>query len=110
MAGLAIDIARQTLENNNFRKTLFKGDNFRIEIMTLEKAQEIKLDANSIFDRFLRFEIGEGIVTIDNNEIYVEEGSGVLIPKTNGFMISNIGNLALKFSMIYTRPDLNIVN
>ncbi len=110
MAGLAIDIARQTLENNNFRKILFKGENFRIEIMTLEIGQEINLDANSIFDKFLRFEIGEGIVKIDNNQIYVEEGSGVLIPKNNSFVVNNIGNMPLKFSLIYTRPELNVVN
>ena len=110
MAGLAIDIARQTLENNNFRKILFKGENFRIEIMTLEIGQEINLDANSIFDKFLRFEIGEGIVKIDNNQIYVEEGSGVLILKNNSFVVNNIGNMPLKFSLIYTRPELNVVN
>ncbi|MBN8647223.1 MAG: hypothetical protein J0L55_04645 [Caulobacterales bacterium] len=110
MGGLAIDIARQTLENNNFRKILFKGQNLRIEIMTLEKGQEVCLEANSIFDKFLRFELGEGIVKIGAIEIYVEEGSGVLIPKNNSYIVNNIGNMALKFSKIYTRPDLNVVN
>lgn len=100
MAGLVLDIARQTMENCTLRKVLYAADNISINLMTIEAGQEITSFKDDSFDRFLRVEAGEGIINLPTGTHYVEVGSAVLIPRNMECDIKNIANAPLKLSFI----------
>ncbi|MCX6758132.1 MAG: cupin domain-containing protein, partial [Candidatus Nealsonbacteria bacterium] len=80
MKGFNINIEKETVENNNFRKVLYTSKHSQLVLMSLKPGEEIGMEVHSDNDQFFRFEIGEGKVVIDGNEYVVKDGSAIVVP------------------------------
>jgi mannose-6-phosphate isomerase-like protein (cupin superfamily) len=65
MKGFKANIEKDTLSNSDFRRVLYTGKNSQLVLMNLRPGEEIGEEVHKTIDQFLRFEKGEGIVSID---------------------------------------------
>ena len=80
MKGFCINIEKDTLENENFRKVLYTGKNSQLVLMSLKPKEEIGMEVHEENDQFFRFEKGEGKCIIDGNEYELKDGVAIVIP------------------------------
>ncbi|MGW8185338.1 MAG: cupin domain-containing protein [Candidatus Moraniibacteriota bacterium] len=78
--GFCINIEKETLENENFRKVLYTGKNSQLVLMSLKPKEEIGMEVHEENDQFFRFEKGEGKCIIDGNEYELKDGVAIVIP------------------------------
>jgi mannose-6-phosphate isomerase-like protein (cupin superfamily) len=103
MKGYAINIEKETLENENYRKVLYTAKHSQLVLMSLKPKEEIGMEVHSDNDQFFRFEKGQGKVIIDGNEYNVSDGSAVVVPAGSQHNVINIsGNEPLKLYTIYS--------
>lgn len=101
--GFVADIEKQTIDNTEYRKVLYTGDNSQLVVMSLKPQEEIGIEIHDV-DQFFRFEKGKGEVTV-NTEVYqVSDGSSVIVPANASHNIKNVGDEDLKFYTIYSPP------
>lgn len=103
--GYSKDIAKQTLDNNNFRKVLYTGEHLQLVVMSLKPGEEIGEEVHEDRDQFFRFEQGEGEVHIDGKKNKVEDDFGVIVPAGAKHNVVNTGEEELKFYTIYGPPE-----
>lgn len=101
--GFHTNIEKDTLQNKNFRKVLYTGENIQLVLMTLKPGEDIGMETHDV-DQFFRFEKGEGEVIINNNKYQVEDGSGVIVPAEAKHNIINTGNIPLFMYTLYAPP------
>ncbi|MCX8015949.1 MAG: cupin domain-containing protein [Patescibacteria group bacterium] len=105
MKGFYINIEKETLENNNFRKVLYTGRNSQLVLMSLKPKEEIGMEIHTDNDQFFRFEKGEGRVIIDGNEYLVKDGDAIVVPAGAEHNVINISETEeLKLYTIYSPP------
>lgn len=105
MKGFYINIEKETLENNNFRKVLYTGKNSQLVLMSLKPKEEIGMEIHPDNDQFFRFEKGEGRVIIDGNEYLVKDGDAIVVPAGAEHNVINISETEeLKLYTIYSPP------
>ena len=80
MKGCVINIEKDTLENNNFRKVLYTGKHSQLVLMSLAPKEEIGMEVHEDNDQFFRFEKGQGKCIIDGNEYELKDGMAVVVP------------------------------
>lgn len=80
MKGFSINIEKETLENENFRKVLYTSKHSQLVLMSLAPNEDIGMEVHNENDQFFRFEKGQGKVVIDGNEYLVEDGTAVVVP------------------------------
>jgi len=103
--GYSINIEKDTLENNNFRKVLYSGLHLQLVLMSLKAGEEIGEEIHQDNDQFFRFESGVGKCVIDGNEYNVKNGDVIVIPAGAKHNIINADNTtALKMYTIYAPP------
>jgi mannose-6-phosphate isomerase-like protein (cupin superfamily) len=103
MKGYAINIEKETLENENYRKVLYTAKHSQLVLMSLKPKEEIGMEVHPDNDQFFRFEKGQGKVIIDGNEYNVSDGSAVVVPAGSQHNVINIsGNEPLKLYTIYS--------
>ena len=78
--GYHTTIETLTVENTDFRKVLYTGEQSQLVLMSLLPGEEIGLETHSENDQFFRFEGGTGKVFINGNEYIVVDGDAVIIP------------------------------
>lgn len=105
MKGYFVNIEKETLENNNFRKVLYTGKNSQLVLMSLKPREEIGMEVHPDNDQFFRFEKGEGKVIIDGNEYQVKDGDAIVVPAGAQHNVINISETEeLKLYTIYSPP------
>lgn len=105
MKGFWTNIEEQTLQNNNFRQVLYTGKHTQLVLMTIQPGEEIGEEIHAENDQFFRFEEGEGLVIIDDNQYVVGDGSAIIVPagaKHN--VINTSATQALKLYTLYSPP------
>jgi mannose-6-phosphate isomerase-like protein (cupin superfamily) len=103
MKGYIINIEKETLENENFRKVLYTGHHSQLVLMSLKPQEEIGMEVHPDNDQFFRFESGEGKVIIDGNEYEVRDGFAVVVPSGAHHNVINISTTEpLKLYTIYS--------
>ena len=80
MKGFVINIEKDTLKNNNFRKVLYTSKHSQLVLMSLRPNEEIGMETHSENDQFFRFEKGRGKCIIDGNEYDISDGFAVVVP------------------------------
>lgn len=80
MKGFNINIEKETLENNNFRKVLYTAKHCQLVLMSLKPNEEIGMEVHTDNDQFFRFEKGQGKCIIDGNEYALGDGSVIIVP------------------------------
>ena len=105
MNGYIINIEKETLENDNFRKVLYTGKNSQLVLMSLKPSEEIGMEVHTL-DQFIRVEKGKGKAVLDGVEHALEDGSAVVIPAGTNHNIINIDvDDELKLYTIYSPPE-----
>lgn len=106
-----INIEKATVENNNYRTTLWTGDKLQVTVMTIQPGDDIGLEQHNGIDQFIRIESGQGICkmgpTKDNldftQEVY--EDDAIFVPANAWHNVINDSNEPLKLYTVYAGPD-----
>lgn len=103
MKGYVINIEKETLKNENFRKVLYTSKHSQLVLMNLRSNEEIGMEVHPDNDQFFRFEKGQGKCVIDGNEYEVKDGTAVVVPAGSQHNIINISESEeLKLYTIYS--------
>ena len=103
MKGFHVNIEKETLENNNYRKVLYTSKHSQLVLMNLKPKEEIGMEVHPDNDQFFRFEKGEGKCVIDGNEYEVGDGVAVVVPAGARHNIINTSiHSELKLYTIYS--------
>ncbi|SEQ04655.1 Mannose-6-phosphate isomerase, cupin superfamily [Ignavigranum ruoffiae] len=106
-----IDIEKATLDNDNYRTTLWTGEKLQLTVMTIQPGDDIGLEVHHGIDQFLRIEEGKGLCQMgpskDNLDVEVEVGddSGIFVPADMWHNVTNKSDKPLKLYTIYASPD-----
>jgi len=101
--GFHTNIEEATLDNENFRRVLYTGENLQLVLMTLQPEENIGMETHDV-DQFFRFEEGNGQCIINGNEYDVADGDSIIIPANLEHDIINTGDKLLKMYTIYSPP------
>ncbi len=105
MAGYIINIEKETKENELYRRVLFTANYSQLVLMNLKPGEEIGEEIHGL-DQFLRFEEGEGKVTLDGVENSVSDGFAVVVPAGTRHNVVNAStDKPLKIYTIYSPPN-----
>ena len=95
MNGYFGNIEKETLANEFFRKVLYTDAKSQLVVMSLLPGEEIGSEVHAHLDQFLRFESGEGNVTLGEKTL----PAGVV------HNVINTSSVPLKLYTIYTPPE-----
>ena len=105
MQGFNQNIEDLTKENKDFRRVLYTGKNTQLVLMSIAPGSEIGREVHEENDQFFRFEAGQGIVTIDDNEYTVADGSAVIVPAGAWHNVINTSDAeSLQLYTLYSPP------
>lgn len=103
MKGFHINIEKETLENDNYRKVLYTSKHSQLVLMSLRPNEEIGMEAHPDNDQFFRFEKGQGKCVIDGNEYELSDGVAVVVPAgAQHNIINTSSDSELKLYTIYS--------
>ncbi len=105
MKGYIINIEKESLENENFRKVLYTAQNSQLVIMSLKPLEEIGEEMHDL-DQFLRVESGIGKAILDGVEHEIMDGSAVVVPAGTRHNIINTSDADyMKLYTVYSPPE-----
>lgn len=105
MKGFHSNIEKETVENSNFRKVLYTGENSQLVLMSIKPNEDIGMEVHPDNDQFFRFEQGQGKCIIDGNEYAVEDGSAIVVPAGAEHNVINVSETEdLRLYTIYSPP------
>lgn len=105
------NIEGMTLENDNFRTTIWTGDKLQVTLMTIQPGDDIGLEIHHGIDQFLRIEQGQGLCQMGpseddlNFEREVKADDIIIVPADTWHNVTNKGDEPLKLYSIYAGPD-----
>lgn len=103
---LVLNIEKETLENNFFRKVLLTTNHQQLVVMSLNPSEDIGMEAHENLDQFIKIEQGEGVAILNGVETKFSSGFSVTIPAgTNHNIINTSAQNPLKIYTIYSPPN-----
>lgn len=107
---LIVNIEEATLENTNYRTTLWTGAKLQVTLMAIQPGHDIGLEVHEDHDQFLRIEEGEATVYLGDSKESVEsyaaeEDSVVIVPAGKWHNLVNTGDEPLKLYSIYAPAE-----
>lgn len=106
-----VNIEDATLQNENYRTTIWTGKKLQVTVMTIQPKDDIGLEVHHGIDQFIRIEKGQGLCQIGpaqddlNFEQAVSDDDAVFVPADMWHNITNTGDQPLKLYTIYAGPD-----
>jgi len=106
-----VNINDATLQNNNFRRTLWTGCHLQVTLMCIPVGESIGLEIHLDVDQFLRLEQGQGLVMMGNRRDRLDfqervcQDYAILIPAGTWHNLINTGNEPIKLYSIYAPPQ-----
>nr|WP_257908310.1 cupin domain-containing protein [Janibacter limosus] len=101
-APYVVDIESATLQNSNYRSTLWTGKNLQLTVMAIAPGDDIGLEVHEDHDQFLRVEEGRGRAQMgpaeDDLSFDREVGDDdiIMVPAGQWHNVTNIGDVPLK--------------
>ena len=101
------NIKAATLQNDNFRISLWTGEHFQITLMSLKPGEDIGLEMHPDVDQFLRLEQGQGMVTMGKSrqDLSIRKNVSaddiIVVPAGTWHNLTNTGSQPLKLYSIY---------
>jgi len=103
--GFHTNIEKDTLENSNFRKVIYTGENLQLVLMSLRPKEDIGMEVHLENDQFFRVEKGSGKCIINGNEYELSDGSAIVVPAGAEHNVINTSEKEeLKLYTIYAPP------
>ena len=105
------DIEALTLENENYRTTIWTGDKLQVTVMAIQPGDDIGLEIHHGIDQFLRIESGTGVCKMGLSkenlsfEKPVKADDAIFVPADTWHNVENTGDQILKLYTIYAGPD-----
>ncbi|MFT4147919.1 MAG: cupin domain-containing protein [Micrococcaceae bacterium] len=106
-----VNIEKTTLENENYRTTIWTGKNLQLTVMSINPGHDIGLEVHDDHDQFLRVEAGTGRVQMGPAEdqlTFDQEATDddvIFVPAGSWHNVTNVGNEPLKVYSIYSPPE-----
>lgn len=105
MTGFYGNIEELTLENSNFRKVLFTGQNSQLVVMSLLPEEEIGAEVHTVEDQFFRVESGEGMLIMNEEKFEIRSEDAFVVPAGVEHNVINTSSTEeLKLYTIYSPP------
>lgn len=104
MRGFIVDIEKETLENENFRKVLYTAENSQLVVMSIPVGGEIGMETHHL-DQFIRIEQGEAEVFLDDDKGEAGADFAIVIPAGTKHNVVNTGQTELKLYSVYSPPE-----
>lgn len=106
---IVFNIEEATMQNENYRTTIWTGDHFQVTLMSIPSGGgDIGMEIHPHVDQFLRLESGTGKVEMgtDKNKLTVSQtvkaNDVVIVPANTWHNITNIGEVPMKLYSIYS--------
>jgi mannose-6-phosphate isomerase-like protein (cupin superfamily) len=104
------NIEAATLNNENYRSTLWTGKNLQVTVMAIQPGHDIGLEVHEGHDQFLRIEQGNATVYMGPNEHNLEQtlaadDDAVFVSAGTWHNLVNTGNEVLKVYSVYAPPE-----
>jgi mannose-6-phosphate isomerase-like protein (cupin superfamily) len=99
------NIDEDTVNNENYRKVIYTGNNMQLVLMSLKPGEEIGSEVHEDGDQFFRVESGKGTLVLDGEEFEFETDFGMTISAGKEHNIINSGDELLKVYSIYAPPE-----
>lgn len=102
------NIEEATIQNENYRTTIWTGNHFQVTLMSIPSGGDIGMEIHPQIDQFLRLESGTGKVEMgtDKNKLTVSQivkaNDAIIVPANTWHNITNTGNIAMKLYSIYS--------
>lgn len=109
-APFVTNIEQATLANENYRTTLWTGNQMQLTLMTIQPGHDIGLEVHDDHDQFLRIEEGEATVYMGPAETALEtqtatDDDAVFVPAGTWHNLVNTGDQPLKLYSIYAPAE-----
>ena len=109
-APLVVNIEKDTIENSNYRTTLWTGVNLQITLMSVDPGDDIGLEVHSTHDQFLRIEQGQATVNMGPNQTELQTwtanpSDAIVVPAGTWHNLISIGEEPLRVYSIYAPPQ-----
>ena len=105
------NINHATCMNENFRTTLWTGENLQLTLMSIPVCGDIGVEIHPDVDQFIRVESGRAKIYMGacrndlQEQACVEGNHAILIPAGTWHNIANAGNRPLKLYSLYAPPQ-----
>ena len=105
-----INIHKQTLANQNFRKAIWTGDYLQVTVMSIPAGGEIGVEIHDDVDQLIRVEYGVGSVYMGKTKQDIKfvgnanSNYAILIPAGTLHNLINHQNVPLKIYSVYAPP------
>lgn len=106
-----MNIEKATLENTNYRTTLWTGQEMQLTVMSIQPGHDIGLEKHDDHDQFIRIEEGSARVQMGPAEddlsfdVTASDDDAIFIPAGNFHNVTNIGEGDLKLYSIYAPAE-----
>jgi mannose-6-phosphate isomerase-like protein (cupin superfamily) len=103
--GYIVNIEKETIENTDYRRVLYTGENSQLVVMNLEPGVEIGEEVHEL-DQFIRVEEGKGTVILNGTDTHeLADDWAVVIPAGVKHNVVNTGDVPLKLYSIYSPAE-----
>lgn len=104
------NIETATIENTNYRTTMWTGNNMQLTLMSIDPGHDIGLEVHDTHDQFLRIEQGLAKVSMGPNENQLQAwqasvSDAVFVPAGSWHNLESVGQMPLKVYSIYAPPQ-----
>ena len=99
------NIESDTLQNTNYRKTIFTNNTFQLVLMSIKPGINIPREVHTNGDQFIRIEQGQCKIITDKETINLQKDDAVIISAGTYHEVINNGNTDLKLYTLYSPPQ-----
>lgn len=104
MNGYIVNIEKETVENELFRRVLYTAKHSQLVLMSLKPGEEIGSEVHTL-DQFIRCESGTGKAILDGVEHEISDGYAIVVPAGAEHNIVNTGAEPMKLYTVYSPPN-----
>jgi mannose-6-phosphate isomerase-like protein (cupin superfamily) len=102
---LTLPIQKLALDNEEFRRILWTGEQTQLVLMAIPEGGEIGGEVHEGHDQLLYFVAGSGVAKIGDVEMEVAAGDVSIVPSGIFHNFSNTGSGMLKLFTTYSPPE-----
>ncbi|MGN1155906.1 MAG: cupin domain-containing protein [Agathobacter sp.] len=107
---LVTNVARQAMQNTDFRSTLWTGSFGQMTLMSIPVCSDIGLEIHKDTDQIIRIEQGNALAEMGDCKDHLDyrvrvcTGDLIFVPAGTWHNVTNIGRIPLKLSTVYAPP------
>ena len=107
---IVANIETATIENTNYRTTMWTGKNLQLTLMSIDSGHDIGLEVHDTHDQFLRIEQGLATVSFGVNKDDLRTfqagiSDAIFVPAGTWHNLASVGGIPLKVYSIYAPPQ-----